>query len=506
MYRFTSATIDDAAESGASPAAVPRDLTRRTARSALIVVGGTAAKLLLRAASMVILARLLAPKDFGLVAMVTVLTGCLGLLRDVGLSLATVQRALITHEQVSTLFWINVLVGVVLAGIAAAMAPVMAAFYGEPRLYWITMVVATGFVFHGAAVQHLALLQRQMRFVSLVAVEVMSLAAGVAVSVGMAVSGWGYWALLGMAVSPAVATAVGSWIAMPWLPGLPKPRSGIRQMLRIGGTWSLINVMVYVSYNIEKLLLGRFWGAEALGLYGRAYQLITLPTEQLTSAISPVAVSALSRLQHEPERLRLMFIRGYSTSISLTIPVTLLGALFAEEITLITFGPNWLDAAPMLRLLAPMALVLALINPMSWFLMSNAQNRRSLGLAVLVQVVVLVGVLSGIRYGPNGVALGYSLSLVVLTVPVIAWATRGGTITFRDVLAAVKAPLVAAAVAAAAGVGLKVAIAGWMSPVASLVAGSGAVMAVYGWFLLVVMKQKSSYVDLLKQLVRQPRG
>src|SRR5688572_531502 len=121
-----------------------------------------------------------------------------------------------------------------------------------------------------------------------------------------------------MAVIPPVVGAVGSWHALPWVPGLPQRRSGIGQMLQVGGTWSFINVIVYISYNIEKLLLGRFWGAEALGLYGRAYQLINLPSEQLTSAISPVVVSALSRLQNEPDRLRHVFLKGYSTAISLT--------------------------------------------------------------------------------------------------------------------------------------------------------------------------------------------
>jgi len=133
-----------------------------------------------------VLARLLDPKDFGLVGMVTAFTGILNVFRDFGLSAASVQRAVVTEEQTSTLFWVNILLGGFLTIVALALAPVVGAFYHEPRLFWITSVVAIGFVLNGAGVQHSALLQRQMRFTALVLIDIFSLMIGTAIAIG----GW----------------------------------------------------------------------------------------------------------------------------------------------------------------------------------------------------------------------------------------------------------------------------------------------------------------------------
>ncbi len=139
-------------------------------------------------------------------------------------------------------------------------------------------------------------------------------------------------------------------------------------MIRFGGMATLNGFIVYITYNLEKLLLGRFWGAEALGIYGRAYQLINIPTENLNSAIGGVAFSALSRLQDDPNRFKNYFLNGYSLVVSLTLPITIACALFADDIVLILLGPKWKDAIPIFQLLTPTILAFALVNPFSSFL------------------------------------------------------------------------------------------------------------------------------------------
>src|SRR5207249_3206686 len=148
----------------------------------------------------------------------------------------------------------------------------------------------------------------------------------------MAALGCGYWALVGMAASNPLIGAAAVWIAMPWRPRRPTRRSGVRSMLHVGGTFTLNSLVVYLAYNTEKILLGRFWGAEALGLYGRAYALANLPVQQLNSSLNTVAFPALSSIQGDPERLNRSFLKGYAVVISVTIPVTISCALFAEEI------------------------------------------------------------------------------------------------------------------------------------------------------------------------------
>jgi PST family polysaccharide transporter len=453
-----------------------------------------------------VLARLLSPEDFGLQGMVVVVIGFLGLFRDAGLGMATVQRLEVTHEQTSTLFWINVAIGAILATLCAALAPVLVAFYHEPRLYWVAVVSGATFMFNGLAAQHGALLQRGMRFVTLAKIDVLSLAVGSGTGVVMALLGYRYWSLVGMAMANSIVGAAAVLLAVRWVPGPPRRRSGIRSMLHFGGLATCNSFVVFLAWNAEKLLLGRFWGADALGLYGRAYQLVTLPVQQLNTAVTGVAFPALSRIQHDAERLARSFLRGYSLLISSTIPITITCALFAEEIVRIVLGAKWMEAAPIFRLLAPVALVFAVANPLSWLVMSTGRAGRALSMSTATTPLVIVGIVLGLSHGPKGVALGYSSALMLLLIPIAAWSKHGTGITWADLWGATKPPFLSGLLAGAAGLLVKLTLGGRLAPILYLMVGLAVVLGIYAWVLLIVMRQKHVYIDVLSQLLPRPEA
>ena len=477
-----------------------KDLKERTLRGGFAKVCAQGASFILRIGSLMILARLLDPKDFGLVGMVTVVTGVFSLFKDAGLSMATVQRATITNEQVSTLFWINMLVGAILGLLSLAIAPILVSFYQEPRLFWVTAGLATGFLFNAAGVQHSALLQRQMRFTMLSAIEIISLVASVSVGIGMAIGGYGYWALVGMAIISPAVSSVCLWSLATWVPGVPHRGVGISSMIRFGGTATLNSLVVYIAYNLEKVLLGRFWGAEALGMYGRAYQLISIPTENLNSASGGVAFAALSRLQGEPYRFKNYFLKGYSVVLALTLPITIACALFANDIILIFLGPKWSDAIPIFQLLTPTILVFALINPMWWLLSSLGLLGRSLKIALVLAPLVIASYVIGLPYGPTGVAFAYSAVMTLWLVPHIAWCVHGTMISLRDLVHVSRRPFLSAIVAAVVAFAAQFFYGQSLSPIPRLVLGGGILLIVYLWMLLYVMGQKAFYLELLQGL------
>ena len=197
------------------------DLKGRTISGAFITIASQGTQFLLNLASIMVLARLLAPKDFGLYAMVTTVMGFLRIFQDAGLSTATVQRQEITHAQVSNLFWVNVGLGGVTTLLVAALAPVVAWFYREPRLVGITLVLSSTFLLASSAVQHIALLNRQMRFGAIAMIDIVSMLAGYLTGIGMALSGYGYWALVGAAVAQVAIKLVLAWLISGWRPQLP---------------------------------------------------------------------------------------------------------------------------------------------------------------------------------------------------------------------------------------------------------------------------------------------
>jgi PST family polysaccharide transporter len=479
-----------------------KDLKEKTLRGGVAKLFGQGAGFVLSITSASILARLLDPKDFGLVAMVTVVTGIYGMFTTAGLSSATVQHATVTDHQLSTLFWVNMLVGGVLALICLVTAPILVAFYHEPRLMWVTVTLAVGFVINAAGVQHTALLQRQMRFGTLTLISVVAQLITLAVGVAMALAGLGYWALVGMSLANPLVSTAAKWLVTKWLPGWPRRGAGIMPMLRFGGTLTLNGFVVYVAYNAEKALLGRFWGAGPLGLYGRAYNLVSIPTENLNGSVGEVAFSALSRIQDDPVRLKSYFLRGYSLVMSMTLPITIFCAIFADEIILILFGPKWQEAAIIFRLLTPTVLIFGMINPFSWLLQSTGLQVRSLKIALVIAPLVVTADLIGLSYGPKGVALAYSTAMTLWLVPHVLWCIHGTNIQFKDLMRAVAPPFLSGLAGAVVAFALQRYCLEGVIPLVRLAVGGAAMVCVYLWVLMFVMGQKTFYLDLVKSVQR----
>jgi PST family polysaccharide transporter len=488
----------------AQPAA--HELKSKSVNGGVVAVCAQGAKFVLQAMTVILLARLLTPEDFGLVGMVTTLIIFVGLLKDVGLAAATIQQQEITEQQISTLFWINLAAGVALSMLTALLAPAVAAFYGEPRLYLIIVLWGSVFVFSGLAAQHQALIVREMRWITLAKIELLTLGISSALGVVMALLRWHYWALVAMAITSAAVGAASVLLTVRWIPGRPRRNCGIRRMLQFGCTAASNSIFGFLGSNADKILLGRVWGADALGVYGQAYQLATLPVLQLNAALHGVAFSALSRMQDDPDRLARAFLKGYRLIVSVTIPIIIVYLLFAQEVVLFVLGAKWIEAGPILTLLSPTVLVFALANPVSLLVMSIGRVKRALCMTLTTAPLVVLGVILGLSYGPKGVALGQSCALMLLIAPIFAWSKRDTRITWADLWAATRPSVFSGLLSGAAGLILKIWLGGVLGPIPYLAIGLGVVIGVYGWALLILMGEKLLYLDLLMQVFPKSRS
>ncbi len=477
-------------------------LREKVIRGGAAKLAGQALGTLLRVVSLVVLARLLDPADFGLVAMVTVITGIFDILVTGGLSAATVQRVDVTDDQISTLFWINVAIGVVLALLCFAAAPAVAAFYHEPRAYLVILALTPAFVMNGLGVQHIAILQRHLRFITLSTIEVASQIVAAAVSIGMALAGFGYWSLVAAVIAVPACVTIGAWLATGWIPRAPRRGSGIGSMLRFGGTVTLNGLVVYAAYNFEKVLLGRYFGSDALGLYGRAYQLVNMPTQAINLALGGVAFSALARLQGDSDRFRSYFLKGYSLILTVTVPSTIFCAAFAGDIILVLLGPKWQEAVPIFRLLAPTILVLSIINPLGWLLQAIGLQERSLKIAFVIAPLVCMSYLLGMPYGPSGVAFAYSAAMSLWLIPHVLWSVAGTPVAAIDLVRAAGRPFFASFTAIVVAMIAQTLAAGIPFPIVRLFLAASVMATVYALALLFVMGQKDQYLEVLQGLKR----
>ena len=475
-------------------------LKQRAIRGGFAKLIGQAATFVLRLFYMMVVARLLTPAEFGLVAMVTAVTGVYDLFRDGGLSAAAIQQVIVTEEQKSALFWVNMAIGGLLSLLCLLTAPILVHFYNEPRLFWVTIALSAGFICNSAGVQHSAILQRELRYEALTIIDLLSILVSTLVAVVMATEGFGYWSLVVSAiVSPAAYTAM-TLLIVRWRPGWPSRTAEVGSMLRFGGTVTLNNLVVYIAYNLDKVLLGRFWGADVLGFYSRACQVINIPTSQLNAAVGGVAFSALARLQDDPARYKNYFLKGYSLVIAMTAPITLFSAVFADDIIRVILGPQWSDAATTFRLLTPTVLFFGVVNPLGWLMMSSGLQRRSLNVALVLAPLCIASYILGLPYGPNGVALAYSTTMVLWLMPHMVWCLRGTSISPSDLFRSIWPPLGSAAVAVAVAYAAQPLFGYFQSAIARLALDSCIMAAVYSVMLLVVMGQRSFYIGLVSQL------
>lgn len=408
-------------------------LGSRTARGGVVTIVSHGLKFALSILATAVLARLLTPQDYGLIGMVAVFTGFVAMFKDLGLSLATVQRAEISYDQISTLFWVNVTLSVAITLLMVVLAPLIGWFYGEPRLTMITIVTSMGFFFGGLAVQHEALLKRQMRFYALSIIAFLSMMIGYVVGIIFAWRGASYWSLVFSQLALLASNLIGVWVTCRWRPGPPKRNSGVRSMLSFGGNITGYALINYVSKNCDNLVVGRAFGPQLLGLYSKAAQLLSLPTEQINEPLSSVAIPALSRLADSPERYRQAYLRIMEKIIMVTMPAVIVMLATADWLVLIILGPQWSDSARIFIFMGVAGLFQPVASTGGWLLVSQGRVRDMLRWSLINAPISILSILAGLRWGVVGVAASFSLGRILVANPLLYWFVgRSGPVRMRD--------------------------------------------------------------------------
>jgi O-antigen/teichoic acid export membrane protein len=405
------------------------DLKGRSVRGGLLTLTSQGAQFVMQSASTVVLAHMLTPADFGLVAMVTAITGLGQAFADLGLSEATIQHPEINHDQVSNLFWVNVAIGLGLTIITASLAPVLAWFYHEERLKAITCVVSLTFIIGGLRVQHDALLQRNMQFMALAIRDVTAYVLAVPAAIILAWRGAGYWAIVALPLIMNTTQMALSWIMARWIPGLPRRDAKIRSLITFGGNVAASYLTLNLARSADSVLIGWYWGAGPLGLYSRAMNLLLLPVRQLGAPITRVAVPAFSRLQDDPERLARSYLRTANLIMWVTAPI--FGFLFvaATPIIILTLGRQWREAGPVFQNLAIFALGQMIYQSVVWLFVSRGKSKQLLKLALIMCPITICSYAIGLPFGINGVALSGALGMLLVFPWVLSFSFRGTELT-----------------------------------------------------------------------------
>lgn len=409
------------------------NLKGHSVRSVGFTVSAQGLKLLFQVVSIAVLARLLHPEDFGLLAMVTVFTGLAVAFMEGGLSMATIQRPYITHAQVSNLFWINVGLGSLLAVIYVAASPLVAWIYDEDRLKEVMIVLSLFFLIGGLSVQHEAILKRQMNFKALAIIEVVANLVGVAVAIAMAWCGYGYWSLVGQQLATIAVMSIMRWVTARWMPGWLSRGTGVRTLLDFGMHLTGANFVGYLASNITPFSIGLVGGAQSLGLYDRSFRLTSIPSKQLLPPVLNVCQSALARVAEEAPRLRSAITSLAGKIALITVFVTVIMVITADWLVAVLLGDGWDAAVLMFQFLAAFSIVTPITTFIAISLVAIGEPKALLTWKVITFFILLAAILIGSFWGVMGIVVAHAISGLFIRMPLfLLYSTQFLPMTIDD--------------------------------------------------------------------------
>jgi len=472
-------------------------LAGNAARGAAVTYGAQAVRVLVQVGSIVVLARLLTPSAYGTVTMVLSVVGIATVFGDLGLSMAAMQSQSLSNQQRSNLLWINAGLGLVLGGAVFLAAPLVADFYGRPELQQVCAALSIIFFLYALTPQLRAELASRLRFKVLAAADVVAQVVGFGTAVLLALFNFGYWALVANQIVVAGVTVLVVAVGARWRPLMPRRVDGMRPLLVYGVHTLGVQLLTYISGNIDNVLIGRFLGSSSLGLYSRASQLFRLPLQQVATPLTPVALPVLSRLKDDLRSFEAFAIRA-----QLILSYLLGGVLFAfvcaaAPIVSIALGRQWEAAVPLLQILAVGGAFQAFGYVFYWVFLARGYTGLQLKWSLVGRSVMVLLLFGGIQWGMVGIAISATIGQVLLWLFMGIFALPKTGVSSGALIGASLRPAVVYTAAAAMAVAFSPLLTGLPAPV---------VLAIIGLEMLGVLALAALLVPRVRQDVAEILG
>lgn len=391
-----------------------KELREQTIRS---VGWSTAAKFFrqfLQLIFQILLARLLAPSDFGLLGMILVFSSLTDILKNLGLGQAIIQNQKIGPDHLNSVFWVNIFSGLVLLLMFQGLAPLIARFYDQPVLEDITRVYSVIYLIGSFNVVQDSLLQKNLQFKRLFIIESVSVMIGGLTALFLAWKGYGVWTLVWQYLIIAIVNSVILWITSSWRPGFHFQRKALTDLKQFGTNLLGHDLLSFVSRNIDNLLIGKFLGAGALGIYSRAYFLMLQPINLTNQVLARVMFPVLTRLQGQPDEIRKAYLKSTRIVSFFVFPLVVYVFVMAEPLIRILLGEKWEEVAILLKIFSVYCLVDMIGVTTGWIYKSIGRTDVMFRWAMVSTAVIVTAIIIGMRWGVKGVAFSYTVSFLTL--------------------------------------------------------------------------------------------
>lgn len=409
-------------------------LRARAARGSAVTLATQLTRSLVLLGGTIVLARMVAPAEFGLIAMVVAVSGVAEILRDSGLSWAALRRTDLSQQQRSNLFWLNAGIGLLLSAVIYGLSWPLASFYGFDVLVPVVQWIAPIYFLNGLATQFRVAINLDLRFGTLAIIDIAAPVVALGLAIWLAAGGQGLTALVVQQLATAVVALLLTVPLARWWPSLPRRAPGMGALISFGFSFAGTQLLSYGTRNVDSIAIGRVFGARALGLYDQAYQLAVAPLVLLNSPMSRVAVPVLSRVRHKQDRYAAGLRDAQLIACYVTATVLLVAAGLGTPLITLLLGANWAAAGPIFSVLAIGSVFRSIQQVANWIFVVEDRAKSMLRLNLIGQPIIVALILLGLFWGPIGVAAGGSLGWCIFWLMSLAWVHRATGVAVRALL------------------------------------------------------------------------
>ncbi|MDP1545323.1 MAG: MOP flippase family protein [Anaerolineales bacterium] len=367
----------------------------------------------------IILARLLAPSDFGLLGMAMVVIGFIEIFKDLGTTAAIIQKKELSEALLSSIFWVNVGFGMLAMAVLFFSAPLGGLLYHEPGVVAILQVLSLSFFISSLSILQQALLQRLLAFQALARVEVSAVLCGAIVGIALASYGAGVWSLVFQSLITASITTIFLWFSSSWRPQRVFHWDEVKSVSSFSLNLVGFNIFNYFSRNADYFLIGRYLGAQDLGYYTLAYRILLFPLQNISSVIGRVMYPVYSGMQDDNHRFSTAYLKVMITIAFIVFPMMFGVLVLASPFVLVIFGENWRPAILLIMIFAPIGLLQSINAPTGFIYQAKGRTDWLFRWGIGSGMFVVIAFIIGLQWGVVGVAVAYAIAVVILLYPSI---------------------------------------------------------------------------------------
>jgi len=367
--------------------------------------------------TLIILARLLTPDEFGLIASSLVVLGFLNIFRDLGISSAIIQKTNLNDELINSVYWIVLLIGIMMNLVLFFSAHLIAEFYNADKLTSILKVMSFSFSITSISIMHQALLERELKFKKIAICEMSAIIAGSLSAIVLAFLGFGIWSLVIQGLVNAFALTLILWLLNPYRPRFLFSFSEIKSIFKFSANLSGFNIVNYFVRNADYVLIQKYLGEEQLGYYNIAYRIMLYPLQNIASVFSRVMFPFYSKLQSDNARISEMYIRLVNNIALISFPLMLFITAASDVLLLSLLGEKWSSTIPILIILAPIGMIQSVYTPAGSIFQAKGRTDLWFKWGLFTGVIFVSAFVLGLKWGILGVSIGYLIANIITIYP-----------------------------------------------------------------------------------------